>query len=71
MLIPPSVYISVSTVKYGDMVSFDKNDDSSLSAAFLKDKPENKNIEHSLYTLRRPSFVSQGHYEIDRAPFKL
>jgi len=37
----------------------------------LKDKPENKNIEHSLYTQRRPSFVSEGHYEIDRAPFKL
>ena len=55
------------------MISFNKTYDDNLSstAAFLKDKPENKNIEHSLYTQRRPSFVSEGHYEIDRAPFKL
>ena len=37
----------------------------------LNDKPEKyKYRTYSLYT-QRPSFVSQGHYEIDRVPFKL
>jgi hypothetical protein len=38
---------------------------------FLIINLKNRNIEPTLYIQRRPSFVSQGHYEIDRATFKI